>query len=62
MQQYQLMAGFQLERIADTTQDRPFSSDFILGYLVQHMIVEDWQALDSVKGNESLTEIVKGSL
>lgn len=62
MQQYQLMAGFQLERIADATQDRPFSSDFILGYLVQHMIVEDWQALDRVKGNESLTEIVKGSL
>ena len=62
MQQYQLMAGFQFEKIAEVTQDRPFSSDYILGYLTQHMIVEDWHVLDRMKGNESLTEIVKGSL
>lgn len=61
-EQYHLMADFRFRRIGDEVQDDPFSIDYLLGYLVQLMIVEDDFAQSERKGNEHLTEMVKGSL
>jgi len=60
--QYQLMADFRFHRIRDMVQDHPFSIDYLLGYLVQLMIVEDVFALDEKRGSENLNEMVKGNL
>lgn len=61
-EQYRLMANFRFSRIEEMVQDRPFSLDYFLGYLVQLMVVEDFFALDEKRGRESLTEMIKGSL
>ncbi|MDJ0651658.1 MAG: DUF2764 family protein [Simkaniaceae bacterium] len=60
--QYQLIADFRFHWIGDRVQKRPFSIDYLLGYLVQLMIVEDVCALDEKKGSENLNEMVKGNL
>jgi len=60
--QYEAMAVFRFDRIAERVQDAPFSIDYILGYFVQLMIIEDWNALSEMQGNQSLTEIVKGNV
>ncbi|MDN3508484.1 MAG: DUF2764 family protein [Candidatus Neptunochlamydia sp.] len=60
--QYQLMADFRFHRIRDMVQDHRFSIDYLLGYLVQLMIVEDAFALDEKRGSENLNEMVKGNL
>ena len=60
--QYEAMAAFRFDRLADKTQDESFSIDYILGYFVQQMIIDDWNALDEMQGNQSLTEIVKGNV
>ena len=60
--QYEVMATYRFNRVGDEVQDAPFSADFLLGYLVQLMIVEDAYALDEKQGNQKLSEIVKGSI
>ncbi|MEM8727204.1 MAG: DUF2764 family protein [Chlamydiota bacterium] len=59
---YRLMADFRFRRIEDIVQDYPFSIDYLLGYSVRLMIVEDLFALDEKRGNENLNEMVKGNL
>lgn len=61
-EQYRLMAEFRFRRVEDEVQDDPFSIDHLLAYLVQLLIVEDNFAQNKRKGNENLTEMVKGSL
>ncbi len=60
--QYEVMANYRFCRVGDEVQDVPFSADYLLGYLVQLMIVEDAYALDEKQGNQMLSEIVKGSI
>ena len=62
MLQYESMATFRFNTLADRAQDNPFSVDYVLGYFVQQMIVENWNALDDNQGKESLQQIIKGSL
>lgn len=61
-EQYHLMAEFRFSRVADEVQDDPFSIDYLLGYLVQLMIVEDDFAKSERRGNEHLIDMVKGNL
>ena len=58
-EQYETMAAFRFHRLADKTQDHPFQIDYVLGYFVSQMIIEDWNALDEKQGNQSLTEITR---
>jgi len=60
--QYGAMAAFRFERLTERAQDAPFGMDYILGYVVQLMIVEEGNALDEKRGNQSLIEIVKGKV
>lgn len=60
--QYQLMADFRFHKVEEEVQDNPFSADYLLGYLVQLMIVEDVFSLDEKRGNTNLNEMVKGNL
>ncbi|NGX51248.1 MAG: hypothetical protein K1060chlam2_01113 [Chlamydiae bacterium] len=60
--QYEAMAAFRFDKLTENWQDHPFSLDYLLCYLVQLMIIEDWIALDETEGNQSLTEIVKGNV
>ncbi|MCB1082543.1 MAG: DUF2764 family protein [Chlamydiia bacterium] len=59
---YHLMGEFRFRRVLEMGEDEPFSIDYLLGYLVRLMIVEDVFALSEKKGNEHLNEMVKGSL
>ena len=59
MEQYKAMATFRYQRIAEEIQDRPFSLEYALGYLVQFMLVEDWNALSENLGEQRLNGIVK---
>ncbi|MGE0199222.1 MAG: DUF2764 family protein [Simkaniaceae bacterium] len=59
--QYEAMAAFRFNKIAERVQDDPFSIDYILGYFIQLMIVEDGNVLNEKEGNQNLTEIVKGN-
>ncbi|MCB1107211.1 MAG: DUF2764 family protein [Chlamydiia bacterium] len=61
-EQYEMMAKFRFNRMKEEVQDVSFSVDYLLGYLVQLMIVEDVYALDEKEGNQTLSEIVKGSV
>lgn len=61
-EQYHLMAEFRFNRVGDEVQDDPFSIDYLLGYLVQLMIVEDDFAQSKRRGNEHLIDMVKGNL
>lgn len=61
-EQYDAMARFRFNRIGEQVQDHPFSLDYLLGYMVQLMVVEDAYQLDEKQGNETLSEIVKGSI
>jgi len=56
--EYEVMAIFRFEKIAEMVQDIPFSIDYILGYFVQLMIVEDYHFLDDMEGEQRLTKIV----
>ncbi len=60
--QYGVMANYRFSRVGNEVQDAPFSADYLFGYLVQLMIVEDAYALDEKQGNRMLSEIVKGSI
>jgi hypothetical protein len=58
-EQYRLFAQWRFQHVALLT-DRPlFSIDWILVYMVQHMIVEDYHRLELEKGEEILRSIVE---
>jgi hypothetical protein len=61
-EQYEVMAAYRFNRVGDAVQDIPFSIDYLLGYMVQQMIVDDAYALNEKQGNQTLSEIVKGSI
>lgn len=61
-EEYLLMADFRFQHIEEKIQNHPFSIDYLLGFLVQLMIVEDAFALDEKKGSKNLNEMVKGNL
>ena len=56
------MAAYRFNRVGDAVQDIPFSIDYLLGYMLQQMIVDDAYALNEKQGNQTLSEIVKGSI
>jgi hypothetical protein len=61
-EEYYLMAEFRFQWVKEKVQDDPFSISYLLGYLVQLMIVEDDFAQSKEKGSEHLTQMMKGSL
>ncbi len=60
-EQYEVMARYRFERVLEAIQDKPFSIDYLLGYLMQLMILEDRFALNEKRGAEGLNEIIKGN-
>ena len=59
--EYEAMASYQLDRLREEVEDRPFSLDYLLSYLLQLQIVEEGIELDEQLGKEKLREIVKGT-
>lgn len=59
LEQYQVLAHYRFNRLQEEVQDHPFQAAFALGYLVQLMLVEDWNQLNEHEGNQSLNAIVK---
>ena len=57
LEQYQRIAEFRFHQIEEKTQDTPHSIQFVLGYLIQFMTVEDWNALNEKQGNNLLTTL-----
>lgn len=58
--QYEIISTFRFNKVNESVQDKHFSIDFVLGYFVQHIIVEDYYSLNDKKGSLGLTEIIKG--
>lgn len=57
LEQYQQIAAFRFHQIEEKIQDTPHSIQFVLGYFIQFMIVEDWNALNEKQGNKLLTTL-----
>ena len=58
-EQYRALAEFYFHNILEKIQDHPFSIDYLLGYLAQFIIVDNWNMLNEKKGNERLNQVVK---
>ena len=57
-EQYKAVAGWRFKRIGELV-DRPlFSIDWILGYMAQLLIVEQWNELEEEKGKMILDAFV----
>ena len=59
MRHYNLMAEFRFNWVEQDVQDKPFSFDYVLGYLVQFLIVEDGCLLQDKRGGELLDEFMQ---
>ncbi len=59
LDQYELLMKYRFNYLQEKIQDRPFSLDYALGYLLQFMLIQDWNLLSDKKGHERLNEIVK---
>jgi len=57
-EEYEAMAAFRFEKITEKIQDSPFSIDYILGYCIQLMILEDWSSLNEAEGKQRTTKII----
>ena len=57
-EQYKAIAQFRYQNILEKIQDHPFSLDYLLGYLAQFMIVEDWNTLNEKEGSERLNQMI----
>lgn len=53
---YYFLAEYRYRKVKELVQSPLFSIDWILGYTVRLMIVEDWIALDRKKGEETLEQ------
>jgi len=60
--QYEVMASFRFEKIAQHVQDVVFSINYVLGYFVQFMIVEDWNIINEMPKSHGITEVVESAL
>ncbi len=58
MEQYKALATYRFNRWMGRMEKHPFSVDYILGYFVQFMLVEDWHSLSVERGCEKLNEAV----
>jgi len=56
--EYQAIGNYRFEWIEERIKDAPFSLDYLLGYLVQLMIIEDTDALNKLEGNKRLDEMM----
>ena len=56
--QYEALATYRFNKWRARMETRPFSIDYILGYFVQFMLIEDWQNLSRERGYQKLNEIV----
>lgn len=59
--QYQALIEYRLKKIAELSQDDPFTLGHLLSYMQRLILVEDWYALDDGKGNQIINQIVKVS-
>jgi hypothetical protein len=59
MKHYDLMAEFRFYWVEEQMQGKPFSLDYILGYLVQFLIVEDGCLLQEKRGGELLDKLMQ---
>ena len=55
------MAQYRFDVIQNKICNKPFSLDCLLGYLVQHMIIEDGNNLDEKQGKKRLFEMIEGN-
>jgi len=58
MEQYKTLARYRFNTWMERIEKCPFSVDYILGYFVQFMLIEDWQSLSRERGYQKLSEIV----
>ncbi len=49
---------YRLEKLEEMTENRPFSIDQIIAYLVKLILVEDWNQLNESKGKEIVNSLV----
>ena len=58
-EQYKALAEFCFYYILENIQDHPFSIDYLLGYLAQFMIIDNWNMLNEKEGSKRLNQMVQ---
>lgn len=58
---YKGLCEYRMRKVQEMIEAEQFSIDFILGYMVQLIIVERWLELDRQQGQEIVESIVKGT-
>ena len=58
-EQYKALAQFCFYHILENIQDHPFSIDYLLGYLAQFMIIDNWNMLNEKEGSKRLNQMVQ---
>lgn len=56
---HKALCEFRFQKVADLMGNQPFSIDYILGYMIQLIIVERWENLDQEKGNSLVDLYIK---
>ena len=59
LDQYELLMKYRFNYLQEKIQDFPFSIDYVLGYFLQFMLIQDWHLLNEQKGHKHLNEIVR---
>ncbi len=52
---------FRFQKVSELVDDQVFTIDRILGYMIQLILVERWEALDHKKGNQLIDSYIKDS-
>lgn len=60
--QYEMLVRYRIEFLKEKVQDDPFSIEYILAYLAQLILAEDWNALNEKQGKKLLSTLVKEEL
>jgi len=58
---HQALVEYRFEKVQEMMGFRTFNMDYIMGYLIQLVMVEKWLQLDKQKGTEIVDKIVKGT-
>lgn len=56
---YQALCAFRFNKVAQLIDNQIFTLDRLLGYMVQLILVEQWEALDQEKGNQLVDSYIK---
>lgn len=58
---HQALVQYRFEKVEEFMGLKTFNLDYVLGYLIQLVMVEKWLQLDKQKGTEIVDKIVKGT-